>query len=56
MVRFLVDAQLPPDLARVLRENGFDAVAVREVGLRDANDVDSPGFFPGGKIVKVLVL
>jgi predicted nuclease of predicted toxin-antitoxin system len=34
------DAQLPPALARVLRENGCDAVAVREVGLRDANDSD----------------
>jgi predicted nuclease of predicted toxin-antitoxin system len=39
-VRFIIDAQLPPDLARVLRENSFDAVAVREVGLRDANDTD----------------
>ena len=35
---FVVDAQLPPALARVLRHCGCDAVAVREIGLRDATD------------------
>jgi predicted nuclease of predicted toxin-antitoxin system len=39
-VKFLVDAQLPPNLARTLRENGSDAIAVRKVGLRDASDLD----------------
>jgi len=39
-VKFLVDAQLPPNLALVLQEIGSDAVAVREVGLRDASDRD----------------
>ena len=35
---FLVDAQLPPSLAVVLRQAGCDAVAVREIGLREAKD------------------
>ena len=35
---------LPPALARVLRENGCHTVAVREVGLRDANDTDIWGY------------
>jgi predicted nuclease of predicted toxin-antitoxin system len=37
-MRFLVDAQLPPILARFLEEQGLEARAVREVGLRDASD------------------
>ena len=37
-MRFLVDAQLPPVLARFLEEQGLEARAVREVGLRDASD------------------
>lgn len=37
-VNFLVDAQLPPALAHWLREAGYNAVAVREVGLHTAND------------------
>jgi predicted nuclease of predicted toxin-antitoxin system len=39
-VRFLVDAQLPPAVAQWLREAGHDAQAVREVGLREADDGD----------------
>jgi predicted nuclease of predicted toxin-antitoxin system len=39
-VTFVVDAQLPPALARVLRDSSCDAVAVREIGLRDAMDSD----------------
>ncbi len=35
---FLVDAQLPPALAQWLREAGHGAQAVREVGLREAED------------------
>lgn len=35
---FLVDAQLPPALARFLREHGHEAVHVEEVGLRHAGD------------------
>jgi len=37
-LRFLVDAQLPPALAKFLRDKGHDAAAVREVQLRDADD------------------
>jgi predicted nuclease of predicted toxin-antitoxin system len=39
-VKFIVDAQLPPALARLLRESGYDAVAVREIGLREASDAE----------------
>jgi predicted nuclease of predicted toxin-antitoxin system len=39
-VKFLVDAQLPPAVAQWLREAGHDAQAVREVGLREAEDGD----------------
>jgi predicted nuclease of predicted toxin-antitoxin system len=34
-VKLLLDAQLPPALARWLRERGHEALAVREVKLRD---------------------
>ncbi|MFZ0709617.1 MAG: DUF5615 family PIN-like protein [Terrimicrobiaceae bacterium] len=37
-MRFVLDAQLPPALARALREAGYDVRAVRELGLRDADD------------------
>jgi len=37
-VNFLVDAQLPPALARWLEAQGHDAVHVREVGLSTASD------------------
>ena len=37
-MKFLVDAQLPPALARWLREAGHQAEHVEDVGLRDAND------------------
>ncbi len=37
-MKFLVDAQLPPALARALREAGYDAQAVGELGLREAED------------------
>jgi predicted nuclease of predicted toxin-antitoxin system len=39
-VKFVVDAQLPPALAAWLRDKGHDAVAVREIGLRHADDGD----------------
>ena len=37
-MRFLVDAQLPPALARFLEARGHEAKAAREVGLRQAED------------------
>jgi predicted nuclease of predicted toxin-antitoxin system len=37
-MRFLVDAQLPPALARLLVEHGHIAEHVAEIGLRDADD------------------
>jgi predicted nuclease of predicted toxin-antitoxin system len=37
-VKFIIDAQLPPSLAIALREAGYDAAAVREIGLREAKD------------------
>ncbi len=37
-MRFLVDAQLPPSLARFLRTLGEEAMPCRDVGLRDADD------------------
>jgi predicted nuclease of predicted toxin-antitoxin system len=39
-MRFLVDAQLPPALARFLEAQGHEARAVREVGLREADDTE----------------
>ncbi len=39
-VKFIVDAQLPPSLAIALREAGYDVQAVREIGLRDAEDCE----------------
>jgi predicted nuclease of predicted toxin-antitoxin system len=37
-LKLIVDAQLPPALAAALRQAGCDAVAVREIGLREAKD------------------
>jgi predicted nuclease of predicted toxin-antitoxin system len=37
-LRFLVDEDVPRSTARVLRDAGFDAVDVRDVGLRGKSD------------------
>lgn len=37
-MRFLVDAQLPPALARLIAVHGYDAKHVAEVGLMAATD------------------
>src|SRR5690242_6772639 len=37
-MRFLVDAQLPPALAGLLREHGHEAEHVTEIGPGDATD------------------
>ena len=47
-MRFLVDAQLPPALARWLGERGFAATAVRELGLRDSDDRSIRNFATAG--------
>lgn len=39
-MRFLADAQLPPALARLLREHGHAAEHVTEIGPADAPDRD----------------
>ena len=38
MLSFLIDEDLPRSLAGALRAQGFEAVDVRDVGLRAAND------------------
>jgi predicted nuclease of predicted toxin-antitoxin system len=37
-VHWIVDAQLPPDLARWLEKRGHEAEHVEDVGLRNADD------------------
>jgi predicted nuclease of predicted toxin-antitoxin system len=37
-VRFLIDAQLPPALARLLTEHGHQAEHVHDIGRGDAPD------------------
>jgi len=39
-VRFLIDAQLPPALARLLAERGHGADHVRDIGLLSASDTE----------------
>jgi len=38
VLRFLIDEDLPRSLAGALRASGFDAVDVRDIGLRSADD------------------
>ncbi|MEP7353751.1 MAG: DUF5615 family PIN-like protein [Acidobacteriota bacterium] len=40
MRRVLIDQGLPPDTAQILRASSWDAVHVREIGMRDAEDAD----------------
>jgi predicted nuclease of predicted toxin-antitoxin system len=37
-LRFITDEDIPRSTARVLRDAGFDAVDVRDVGLRGKSD------------------
>ena len=37
-MKFIIDAQLPPSLAEVLRQAHCDAKPVRDIGLRGAKD------------------
>ncbi len=47
-LRYLVDAQLPPSLARWLGKQGFSATAVREVGLPESGDGSILNFAASG--------
>jgi predicted nuclease of predicted toxin-antitoxin system len=38
MIRFLIDAQLPPELARRLTARGYVAEHVNRIGLGDIGD------------------
>ncbi|HEX3936703.1 MAG TPA: DUF5615 family PIN-like protein [Xanthobacteraceae bacterium] len=40
MIRFLIDAQLPPGLARRLAARGFEAEHVNRIGLGPKSDLD----------------
>ena len=37
-MKFIIDAQLPPALAKLLRDHGHDAAHVEDVDLRHADD------------------
>lgn len=37
-MRFLVDAQLPPALAKWIADKGYSASAVRDQGLQNSDD------------------
>ena len=39
-MQFLIDAQLPPSLARALKAAGYDTIHLFEVGLLSARDSD----------------
>jgi predicted nuclease of predicted toxin-antitoxin system len=39
-MRFLLDNAISPVLSRPLKEAGHDVLHVREIGLRDADDID----------------
>ena len=47
-MRFLVDAQLPPALARWLGDQGCAATAVRDLGLRESDDGSIRNFAVAG--------
>jgi len=53
-VTIWVDAQLPPEIAPWISETyGVDAVAVRDLGMRDADDRD---IFAAAKAQGVIVM
>ncbi len=45
-MRFVIDAQLPPALARMLAAHGHHAEHVEDIGLRDADDSPISGAMP----------
>jgi predicted nuclease of predicted toxin-antitoxin system len=52
-MRFMVDAQLPPALARWLGEHSCAATPVREVGLRESDDGSIRNFASAGDWVLI---
>jgi predicted nuclease of predicted toxin-antitoxin system len=38
-VKFLIDHQLPPALAKFIQDQGHSAAHVRDLGLKDAGDI-----------------
>lgn len=52
-MRFLVDAQLPPALAKWLGDKGHPASAVRDQGLRDSDDGSITNFALAGDWIVV---
>lgn len=52
-MKFVVDAQLPPQLAVWLRAKGHDGVALRDIGLRDADDPDIWRYVEGADAIIV---
>jgi predicted nuclease of predicted toxin-antitoxin system len=48
-MRFLVDAQLPPALARWFGDHGISATAVRDAGFRDSDDGSIWNFVVSGE-------
>jgi predicted nuclease of predicted toxin-antitoxin system len=52
-MRFLIDAQLPPALARLLREHGHEADHVTDIGPGNAPDQDLWRYALGNEAVVV---
>jgi len=52
-MRFLVDAQLPPALARFIDQQGYEAKAARDVGLREADDNEIWSFAHNGNWIVI---
>jgi predicted nuclease of predicted toxin-antitoxin system len=52
-VKFLIDAQLPPALAGLLRKLGCDASHVEDVALQNASDMDIRDYALANKIIVV---
>ena len=52
-MRFLIDAQLPPDLARFLASCGYQAQHVAEIGLLSAGDRE---IWEHAKVVKTAII
>ena len=54
-MRFLVDAQLPPALAKWIADNGHFASTVRDQGLRNSDDGSIVNFLTASDWVVVTV-